>query len=73
MYNNGKRYLRKSRTDQMIAGVCGGLAEYLGVDSTMVRLAWAICVVLGGTGLLLSLLEPVLGSTPSHLLKLDFI
>ena len=39
MYNNNeKRYLRKSRSDKMIAGVCGGLANYLGVDSTMVRL-----------------------------------
>lgn len=60
MHNNGKRYLRKSRTDQMIAGVCGGLAEYLGVDSTMVRLAWAICVVLGGAGLLLYIIAAII-------------
>ena len=60
MYNNGIRYLRKSRTDQMIAGVCGGLAEYLGVDSTMVRLAWAICVVFGGAGLLLYIIAAII-------------
>ena len=61
MYNNNeKRYFRKSRTDQMFAGVCGGLAEYLGVDSTMVRLAWAICVVLGGTGLLLYIIAAII-------------
>lgn len=58
--NNEKRYFRKSRTDQMFAGVCGGLAEYLGVDSTMVRLAWAICVVFGGAGLLLYILAAII-------------
>ena len=38
----GKRLVR-SETDRKIAGVCGGLADYLGVDSTIVRL---VCVVL---------------------------
>jgi pspC domain protein len=61
MYNNNeKRYFRKSRTDQMFAGVCGGLAEYLGVDSSMVRLAWAICVVFGGAGLLLYIIAAII-------------
>lgn len=59
MYNNGKRYLRKSRTDQMFVGVCGGLANYLGVDSTMIRLAWAICTFFGGTGLLLYIIAAI--------------
>ena len=44
----------------MIAGVCGGLAEYFGVDSTMVRLAWAICVVFGGAGLLLYIIAAII-------------
>nr|WP_314276379.1 PspC domain-containing protein [uncultured Peptostreptococcus sp.] len=60
MYNNGKRYLRKSRTDKKISGVCGGLANYLDVDSTMVRLAWAICVVFGGAGILLYILAAII-------------
>jgi len=61
MYNNNeKRYLRKSRSDKMIAGVCGGLANYLGVDSTMVRLAWAICAVFAGAGLLLYILAAII-------------
>jgi phage shock protein PspC (stress-responsive transcriptional regulator) len=29
-----------SATDKKIAGICGGLAEYLNIDSTIVRLAW---------------------------------
>lgn len=44
--------LRKSQTDKKIAGVCGGLAEYFGVDSTIIRLIFALCVICFGTGLL---------------------
>jgi phage shock protein C len=49
----GKRRLTRSATDRKIAGVCGGLAEYLGIDATLVRLVWVIlaifpgCIVLG--------------------------
>lgn len=43
----GKR-LTRSQTDRKIAGVCGGLAEYLGVDSTAVRLAWLILSIYPG-------------------------
>ena len=39
-----KRLLR-SRVDRKIAGVCGGIAEYLEVDSTIVRLVWLLCAV----------------------------
>lgn len=39
-----KRLLRSS-TDRKIAGVCGGLAEYLEIDSTVVRLVWLLLVV----------------------------
>jgi phage shock protein PspC (stress-responsive transcriptional regulator) len=42
-----KRLMRSS-TDRKLAGVCGGLGEYLGVDSTLVRLIWAILSVVPG-------------------------
>ena len=42
--------LYRSRTDTMIAGVCGGLAEYLRVDSTLVRLFFVL-LALGGNGI----------------------
>jgi len=35
-----KLYL--SETDKKIGGVCGGIAEYFGVDSTLIRLAWLL-------------------------------
>jgi phage shock protein PspC (stress-responsive transcriptional regulator) len=40
--------LTRSTVDRLIAGVCGGLAEYLKVDSTLVRLVWAILTIVPG-------------------------
>lgn len=42
------RQLRRSATDAVIAGVCGGIAEYLQVDSTIVRLVWAVLSIVPG-------------------------
>ena len=44
--------LYKSETDKKIAGVCGGIAEYFNIDSTIVRLIWVFAVLLAGTGVL---------------------
>ena len=48
---NGKR-LVKSSTDKKICGVCGGIAEYFDIDSTVVRLIWAVAAVCFGSGIL---------------------
>lgn len=40
------RKLMRSRTDRMIAGVCGGLAEWLGWDPTLVRVAYVVVSIL---------------------------
>ena len=40
--------LYRSRKDRMIAGVAGGLGEYLGIDSTIIRLLWLILTVVTG-------------------------
>jgi phage shock protein C len=43
------KQLMLSATDKKLAGVCGGIAEYFDVDSTIVRLIWvALSVVPGG-------------------------
>ena len=42
------RRLTRSATDRKIAGVCGGLAEYFGVDATPIRLLWAILSIFCG-------------------------
>lgn len=40
--------LYRSKTDKKIAGVCGGLGEYLGVDPTVIRIAFVILALPGG-------------------------
>lgn len=45
--------LTRSNRDRKILGVCGGIAEYLHIDSTLVRIIWAIAVCCFGSGLLL--------------------
>ncbi len=49
---NNKKLYRKPN-DQMIAGVCSGLAEYLGLDTTVVRLIFVLLFFLGGNGILI--------------------
>jgi phage shock protein C len=51
-----KKRLHRSRTEKMIAGVCGGLAEYLDVDPTLVRVVWVFVSLLAGVGVLLYLI-----------------
>jgi phage shock protein PspC (stress-responsive transcriptional regulator) len=43
----GPRRLVRSRDDRMIAGVCAGVADYLGVDVTLVRLVTVLGTVFG--------------------------
>lgn len=42
--------LTKSRNDRKLCGVCGGFAEYLNLDPTIIRLIWALLVLAAGTG-----------------------
>jgi phage shock protein C len=44
--------LYRSTTDKIIGGVCGGLAEYFGMDATLMRLIFVVAALLGGPGIL---------------------
>ena len=44
--NEFRRPLRRSRDDRMIAGVVGGLAEYLGIDPTLARVLFVVLSVI---------------------------
>jgi len=44
----GQRRLTRSTSDRKVAGVCGGLAEYLGIDATAVRLLWIVLAIFPG-------------------------
>ena len=48
MTTNQKRALRRSRSNRMIAGVCGGLAEFYGISSFWFRLGMIIAFIPGG-------------------------
>ena len=48
--------LHRSQTDKVIAGVCGGLAEYCDIDSIIIRLLFILVVALGGSGVFLYLI-----------------
>ena len=47
-----KKRLTKSKTEKKIFGVCGGIAEYLDVDPTVIRLIWAGSVIVFGVGVI---------------------
>jgi phage shock protein C len=44
--------LMRSRNERVIAGVCGGLAEYFNIDPVLVRVIFAVVTLMLGTGLL---------------------
>ena len=44
--------LCKSNTNKKICGVCGGIAEYLNADPTLIRLAFVIVAMAAGSGVL---------------------
>jgi phage shock protein PspC (stress-responsive transcriptional regulator) len=46
----GLKRLHRSNTDRKLAGVCGGVAEYLGMDPTVVRVVWVVAAFFGGLG-----------------------
>jgi phage shock protein C len=48
--------LKRTENEKMIAGVCGGLGEYLGIDPTIVRLIFVLLVLTGSLGLWLYLI-----------------
>lgn len=50
MDNNSYRRLMRSTTDRRIAGVCGGIAKYLNVDPTVVRIIFLVALLCGSVG-----------------------
>jgi phage shock protein C len=61
---NGKLY--RSPNDRMIAGVCGGLGEYLGIDPVLVRLFFVLLTIGGGSGVLIYFLLWILIPYPEQ-------
>ena len=56
----GPRLLRRSRTDRYIGGVCGGLAAYLNMDATLVRLLTVVISIFTGVPIIIYLVALLL-------------
>ena len=54
-----EKRLYKINRGKMVDGVCGGIAEYFGLDPTLVRLAWIIFSAMGGSGVLAYIIAAV--------------
>ena len=52
--NNDIKTLTRSLNDRMVAGVCGGLAKYMGMDPTVIRLIFVLLFFVTGPGVLLA-------------------
>ena len=55
-----EKKLYKSNQNKMIDGVCGGIAEYFGIDPTVVRLIWALFSLMGGSGVLAYIIAAII-------------
>ncbi len=54
------KQLYKSNTDKMLFGVCGGLAEFFGISSTLVRLIFVILAITGSSGIFIYIVAAIL-------------
>lgn len=66
MENQHHKKLYRSRTDRILGGICGGLADYLNIDPSAIRLIWLLVVIFTGfvPGLLVYIIA--LFIIPSH-------
>lgn len=54
------RKLYKSNANRLLAGVCGGIANYFDIDATLVRLGWVVFCALGGSGILAYIIAAII-------------
>lgn len=59
-----EKRLYKARGQRMVCGVCGGVAEYFGIDPTLVRLAFLLLAAGWGSGLLAYIVADIIIPEP---------
>ncbi|MGN0973593.1 MAG: PspC domain-containing protein [Bacilli bacterium] len=59
--------LYRIENGRKIFGVCGGIAEYLNIDSTIVRLIWLLLVFCAGTGVLAYIVSAIIMPSESEI------
>ncbi|ADI74695.1 phage shock protein C, PspC [Methanohalobium evestigatum Z-7303] len=62
----GRDKLTKSKSDRMLAGVCGGIAEYFDVDPVLVRVAFVVLALVNGLGILLYIILAIVMPEPEN-------
>ena len=60
----GRKRLRRSGSQKMLLGVAGGLAEYMDVDPTVVRIGFVLLALLSGTGIVLYIILALIMPAP---------
>lgn len=67
------RKLYKSRNDKKICGVCGGIAQFLGIDSTLVRVITVLLVALGGMSIWIYVIAAlIMSAEPAYSNSTDY-
>jgi phage shock protein C len=56
--------LKKSKSDRMISGVCGGLANYMNLDTAFIRIGFLVGLFFFGTGIVLYIIFMIAIPTP---------
>lgn len=71
--NSTEKKLYKSRFDKKISGVCGGIAEYFNIDSTIVRLVWALASLgsLGTGAIVYIVMALIIPENPNDTMVVD--
>ena len=54
------RRFYKSNANRLLAGVCGGIANYFDIDATLIRLGWVVFCALGGSGILAYIIAAII-------------
>ncbi len=52
--------LYKSKSDKKLCGVCSGIARYFEIDPTLIRLAWVVFTLLGGSGIIAYIIAAII-------------
>lgn len=64
-----KKRLYKIEEGKKLDGVCGGIAEYFDIDSTIVRLAWILFTAFAGSGILAYIIAAIVMPRKSEVIK----
>lgn len=69
-----EKKLYRSRTDKKVCGVCGGLAKYLNMDATIVRLIVVLLTLAGCSGLLIYIIcALVIPEEPENVIEAEVV